>query len=153
VLSFAATADATIGRRHPRANSGRSRRLRAGARPPESFVMKFAVSGIGDRAVKDAKLQLYVADGSSSGASLSPVSSRWEEARVTWRSAPASARTSGAVRSRGVGTGRSAQFDVSRIVTKDGVYSVRVSSRARTGATYNSREAQHRPQLVVTVAG
>jgi hypothetical protein len=41
---------------------------------------------------------------------------------------------------------------VSRIVTKDGTYSVRVSSRARDRGAYNSRNAaRHQPQLVVTL--
>ena len=116
--------------------------------------MKFAVSGIGDRKVEGARLRLHVAGGSPTGASLSPVSSRWEESRVTWRSAPAVARTSRVFRTHAVRAGRSAQFDVSRIVTKDGLYSVRVSSRARNGVAFNSRDAaQHRPQLVVTLAG
>ena len=114
--------------------------------------MKFAVSGIGNRKVRRARLRLYVADGSRSGGILSPVSSRWNESRVTWRNAPAVASTSRAVRMRAVRRGRSVEFDVSRIVTRDGVYSVRVSSRARIA--YHSRDAErNRPSLVITLGG
>ena len=154
MLAFAPVADASIGRSHPRRNDGRSRRLSAGAKPRQSFVVKFAVSGIGKRRVKGAKLRLYVSDGSRSGGILHPVSSRWEESRVTWRNAPAAASASHAVRMRAVRSGRSVEFDVSRIVTKDGMYSVRVSSRARDRVAYNSRDAKrNRPRLVVTLGG
>ena len=44
--------------------------------------------------------------------------------------------------------------DVSQIVTQDGMYSVRVSSRARDRVAYNSRDAKrNRPRLVVTLGG
>ena len=114
--------------------------------------MKFAVSGIGNRRVRGAKLRLYVAGGSRNGGLLSPVSSRWRESRVTWSNAPKAASTSRAVRMRAVRRGRYVEFDLSRIVTKDGIYSVRVSSRARVA--YNSRDAaRNRPRLVITLGG
>ena len=151
---FPAAADASIRRAHRRRNYGRSKRLRADARPRESFVVKFAVSGIAGRKVKAAKLRLYVADGSSSGGIVRRVSSRWRESRVTWRNAPSVVGASRAVRKRAVKRGRYVAFDVSRIVTKDGMYSVRVSSRARDRVAYNSRDAKrNRPQLVVTLDG
>ena len=151
---FPAVADASIRRAHPRRNYGRSKRLRADARPRESFLVKFAVSGIAGRKVKGAKLRLYVADGSSSGGIVRRVSSRWKESRVTWRRAPAVVGASRAVRKRAVKRGRYVEFDVSRIVSKDGRYSVRVSSRARDRVAYNSRDAKrNRPQLVVTLDG
>jgi hypothetical protein len=149
---FAAAADASIRRAHPRRNYGRGTRLRAGRRPRESFLVKFAVSGIASRNVKRAKLRLYVANGSASGGLVRRVSSRWKESRVTWRRAPAVVGASRAVRKRRVKRGRYAEFDVSRIVTEDGTYSVRVSSRARDRVAYNSRDARrHRPQLVITL--
>jgi hypothetical protein len=151
---FGAAADASIRRAHPRSNYGRSKRLRAGARPREGFLLKFAVSGVANRKVKRATLRLYVADGSSSGGILRRVSSRWRESRVTWRSAPALVGASRVVRKRRVKRGRYVEFDVSRIVTKDGIYSVRVSSRARDRVAYNARDAKrHRPQLRVTLDG
>jgi hypothetical protein len=147
---FTAVADASIRRAHPRRNYGHSTRLRAGARPRESFLVKFAVSGIAARSVKRAKLRLYVAGGSSSGGIARRVSSRWKESRVTWRSAPAVVGASRALRKRRVKRGRYVDFDVSRIVTRDGIYSVRVSSRARDRVAYNSREARrHGPQLII----
>ena len=85
---FAAGADASIRRAHPRRNSGRSGRLRAGARPAERFLVRFSVSGIGSRRVKSARLRLYVANGSSKGGVLRHVSNRWKESRVNWRRAP-----------------------------------------------------------------
>ena len=58
------------------------------------------------------------------------------------------------MRKRAVKRGRYVEFDVSRIVSKDGRYSVRVSSRARDRVAYNSRDAKrNRPQLVVTLDG
>jgi hypothetical protein len=147
---FGAAADASIRRAHPRRNYGRSKRLRAGARPRESFLVKFAVSGIANRSVKRAKLRLFVASDSSSGGVVRRVSNRWRESRVTWRSAPAVVHASRAVRKRRVKRGGYVDFDVSRTVTRDGTYSVRVSSRARDRVAYHSRDAQrHRPQLVV----
>ena len=53
---------------------------------------------------------------------------------------------------RAVRRGRYAELDVSRIVTRDGMYSLRVSSRARDRVAYHSRDAAHnRPQLLVTL--
>jgi hypothetical protein len=151
---FAAGADASIRRAQPRRNSGRSRRLRAGARPAERFLVRFSVSGIGSRRVKSARLRLYVANGSSKGGVLRRVSNRWKESRVSWRRAPRVLGPQRVARKGRVKRGRYVEFDVSRIVTKDGSYSVRVSSRARDRVAYNSREAaRNRPQLVVRLDG
>jgi hypothetical protein len=129
---FAAVADASLRRAHPRRNYGRSRRLRARARPAERFLLKFAVSGIGARKVKRARLRLYVAEGSRRGGTVRRVSNRWKESRVTWRRAP---RAVGArrVRKHAVKRGRYVAFDLSRIAQGRHVQRARLVARPRPG--------------------
>jgi hypothetical protein len=78
--------------------------------------------------------------------------SAWSEEMVTWETAPAS--DGGLIGSLGeVDAGNWYEFDVSSLVTGDGVVSIRVSSPNSNGADYSSKEGENVfvPQLIVTM--
>ena len=142
-------ADTTIKESRPDRNFGFTNSLKAdrggnqnghsGKQRREDFLLKFAVSGVGDSPVTSAILLLYSANRSDHGGDFYSCNSNWEEDRVTWASAPSADRFVGSL-GPVVSTGMFLDVDLSSIITQDGVYCFRVTSNSPDAVGYASKE-------------
>jgi chitodextrinase len=154
VLTFTATADASLLRDTPTVNTGTARDLQADNSPVKSFLLKFGVSGIGAGTVTSAKLRLHVVNASDRGGDFNLTSSSWTESGVNWSNAPAAGARVGSLPAVSLNTWREVSL-AAVAVTADGVVSFRVDSTSSDGAAYDSRQAGAAlaPQLILTVSG
>jgi hypothetical protein len=152
-LTFTPQADALIRADRPTRSYGGSSSLTVDNSPVTHTLIRFAVSGVGTDVVSGATLRLFTTNGSPAGGTVFRVASlTWAET-VTWNSAPVADPTP--ITTAGAAIANAwTQFDLTKLVTGDGTYSVRITSPSTDGATYVSREgaASQRPQLVVTTA-
>ena len=152
-LLLVPTDDATIRENRPDRNLGSDSTIEVDASSKKDTLMRFDVTGIGAATVTNAKLRLYVDNGSSSGGDwTSTINVDWSENTVTWNTAPAADGLS--LGSLGtVSPGTWIEFDVTALITEDGVVSIRGSSSNPNGADYVSKEgpAGFTPELVITL--
>jgi chitodextrinase len=152
VLTFAPSADAWIQFSTPTTNYGSRTTLGVDGDPLKDFLVKFSVTGVGSRAVRNARLRLYGVDPSPFGGSFARVANTtWSEGSVTWNTAPA-ADASPIASLGSVVAGSWYEVNLSGLITGDGTYSVRVSSSNTNGADYSSKEGTNPPQLVLDVS-
>jgi hypothetical protein len=152
---FGAVADARVHEASPGSNYGTSSTLRtdlgSGANV-ESFL-RFSVVGLSG-SVQRALLRVYAYNGTADGPAVYASSSSWSESAITWSSRPA--LTSGAVADVGALSGSWAEWDVTSLVSGDGVFSFALRATSSDGVDFYSRQSGNtglRPQLVVeTVA-
>lgn len=148
-LTYVAVADASIDV-DEEDNLGKADKLEADGNPSKAFYLRFDADGIDGRKVTSAKVFLYNTNSSPSGGDISFVSNdKWSETGIVWTNAPAA--NTPFYQLGEVDTGRWYSVDVSRIVTKDGMYSFRVDSKLSNGADYSSRETANKPKLVLIV--
>lgn len=148
-LNFSPTDDATIKPGAPTRNFG-SKKLETDKSSEENFLMKFTVSGVNGQSIASAKLRLYNINGSSKGGDFFRVADNsWTESTVTWNNAPVA--DNNAIASLGTVSDKTwYEVDLSSLITKDGIYSLRVTSTSKNGADYLSKEvAEFAPQLIV----
>jgi hypothetical protein len=146
-------ADATIRRDQPAQNFGNRRELEVEQERDviRAFLMRFSVEGVGDRQVTGARLLLKCSDESDFGGSFQATDSGWDEAEVTWNSAPPQGKVLGTL--DGVREGAFYEVDLSQLIDGDGVYDIRVSSVSSDTAGYLSRENRvNGPVLEIDVA-
>ena len=150
-LTFIPVADATIKEDFPTENFGAVREVETDNRPVQHFLMKFDISGVGDREVTSATLRLHCMDKSNKGGDFHETDNDWSEETVTWDNAPEPDPEP--VASLGAVARRTwVELDLSSVITRDGTYSFRVVSPSRDGADYRSKEKRGRePELIITV--
>ncbi|MEZ4659727.1 MAG: DNRLRE domain-containing protein [Caldilineaceae bacterium] len=154
-LTFTSIADALVKSSSPTRNYGAVSTIRL--RDTEPFYtsyVQFNVSGV-DGPVQSAKLRLYVTDASNSGGSVYAVSNNgsdgalWTESGITWANAPVISgsplSTLGAVASDVW-----VEFDVTAVVTGNGVLSLGLNTPSSNSVLYSAKEGAHAPELVVT---
>ena len=151
MLTFTPAADATIKEDFPTENFGTVKEVITDNRPVQHFLMKFDVSGIGDREVTSAKLRLHCMNKSDKGGDLHETDNDWSEDTITWENAPEP--DSNPVVSLGPVARRTwVEVDLTSVVSLDGIYSFRVISPSRDGADYQTKERRGRePELILTV--
>ena len=145
--TFQPIADAFVRSASPTSNYGTADYLRVRADSPvyDSYLM-FDVNGLGASSVVSATLRLFVDDGSPDGGTVYSVSNGWTETGVNWNNAPGGS----ALGSLGsVTAGTWVEFDLSAIVTGEGVYSFALASNSTNSAFYSSREGLNPPELVL----
>jgi hypothetical protein len=102
--------------------------------------------------ILNAKLRLYVTNGTSNGPSLYLTANTWTEIGITWNNRPAP--TSGVISNMGAVAANSwAEFDLTSVVTGNGTYDFVLLPDSTKGVTFTSREGtvNSRPQLVLTL--
>ena len=153
-LTFLASHDATLQSTKPGTNYGNLTALAADGSPVKDFLLRFDVSGVGEREVQSATLHMRVVDPSNSGGTFSPTTSAaWNEATVTWSNAPpAGLQSVGSIGA--VTAGTTYTLDVTSVVSGDGPLSLRAKSSASNGVDYASSEAGPTvaPRLEVVVS-
>ncbi len=152
-ITLTPIADTYVRADTPASSSGTSTTLIADGSPVKRTLLKFNISGVAGRPVLRAVLRMWCIDPSSLGGTVHGVpDTTWTEA-VTWNSAPAASAS--AVASQGAVTpGAWYEWDVTPIVSGDGLLAMDLTSTNSNGAYYSSRQATEaqRPQLVVTTA-
>ena len=152
-LSFAPTDDAHVTEADPTKNHGASTTLLVGQQPTKDALLKFDISGIGNRTVLSARLLLYCVRGSNSGGAFFPADNgAWSESTVTWRTAPA-ADPAAVGEAGAMSPDTWLEVDVTSVIRRDARYTLRVTSPASREVEYVSKEGDQRfrPRLVVTV--
>lgn len=152
-LTFPLTADATIRSGAPTTNYGTSSSLSIDSSPSEHGLLKFSVTGIGSRTVATARLRLFNVGASDTGGVFSTTADAgWTETGVTWDTAPAVVGPPVATLGP-VATNTWYEVDLTSLVRRDGVYSLRVTTPSTDGAKWRSKDADPgvTPQLVVTL--
>ncbi|MGQ0609194.1 MAG: phytase [Chloroflexota bacterium] len=150
-LTIGPAADGWVSSADPNVNNGSHSRLKVRTASTKRFEshLRFTVAGAGS--VSDARLRLFVADGSPNGGSVFLSSASWTESGLTWNTRPAligsQVAAIGAVASK-----TWVEINVSSAVTGDGTYSFALTGGVSDAAGYHSREssATKRPQLVLT---
>jgi Calcineurin-like phosphoesterase/Iron/zinc purple acid phosphatase-like protein C len=149
-------ADATVRADALDTNFGTSATLETDAAPAERSFLRIGVSGTAGGPVRSVRLRLQVADvygaPSDSGGRLRVVAScAWDERTITWATQPAVAGT--VIDSAGaVQAGSVVEFDLTPVITGDGVWCFALDTASQNGVIYNSREAAAgAPSLVLEI--
>lgn len=123
--------------------------VEGGTDPDIDSYLRFTVAGTSGT-VSNAKLRLYVAEGTNNGPALYTTSNSWTETGITWNNRPAP--TSGALDDKGALTTNTwVEYDVTSVVKGDGTYSFLLATDSTDSLSLSSREGGNPPQLVVTV--
>jgi chitodextrinase len=157
-LAFTPTNDATVNKGAPTTNYGTANRIIAGGSPLNSFFVQFDVTGTSACTVTSAKLQLTVgstsADNAPYGGDVYGVpTNTWSESTVNWNNQPAASSTLVASIPTAVKLNTAYTWDVTPLITGDGLVSMKVVSANSDAAKYWSKDGStsaQAPQLQVT---
>jgi chitodextrinase len=153
-LTFDPTDDAYVEQAAPTTNFGAATRLVADNSPVDHFLVRFDVAFTGCTTITAASLRLTVGSGSSdnspSGGNFFTTGTGWNEATVTWNTAPAAGTAVGSLGAVAISTTYS--LDVTQAVTGPGPVAFRVSSTSSDGVRYFSKQGSttQAPKLVIT---
>jgi hypothetical protein len=152
VLTFMPVADTYVQSDMPTTNYGSSSWFVVDNSPVRNALLKFTVSGVGNRSVSRVRLRLYCVEGSPLGGEFQRVpEASWNEGSVIWNTAPtAEAPILASLGS--VSAGNWYEVDLTSLVNGDGTFSLKMTSPNMDGAYYSSREGANTPQLIVEVA-
>ncbi|HMB24199.1 MAG: DNRLRE domain-containing protein [Chloroflexota bacterium] len=152
-LIFRAQADARVEERHPDTNTGTSDYLEVvqGNKRSEESYIRFNISGISD-VVQSARLRLYsTTDSSQDGPALYASDNTWVEKELTWNNRPK--HLGSVIDDKGLTKRYSwIDYDVTSLITANGVYSFALVGESNDGVRFSSRESSNGPQLIITLA-
>jgi hypothetical protein len=144
---YTAEADTYVSKAHPHASYGSAVALRTDATPRIYSYLRFRLDGRSGRVVR-ARLRLWSSTGSLAGYSVRRVpATTWDEAAISFTRHPAAGDA--VAKSGPFSPGSWSSVDVTRLVKGRDEVSVVVTTRSTKTITFDSREAPHRPQLVV----
>ncbi|MBA2384619.1 MAG: DNRLRE domain-containing protein, partial [Actinobacteria bacterium] len=150
-LTFPAAADTFVEQGKPTTNFGTNGLLVADDSPNTETFIRFAPSGV-TGAVVEAKLRLFVTNGTNNGPALYRSDAAWSETGVTWNTRPPT--LGGVIEDKGAIPNRTwTEYDVKSVVTGNGTYSFRIDPTSTDGVDFYSRDSTNasKPQLVLTV--
>ena len=152
---FTAIDDTYISRQSRNANFGANNDFTVDEEPRRDGLLRFSVNGLNGLPIARATLRLYVTDPSNSGGQVFRTTfSNWVEETVTWNTAPDF--SGGAIAQAGAVSDNTWQeFDLTSVVTGDGIVSLRLRSFSENRVDYATKEssATFAPQLVLELAG
>jgi hypothetical protein len=146
VLTFRPVADATLLGDMPSTNLGSSPTLETDNSPVKHFLLRFEVTGVGERTVSGVKLRLVNSNSSAKGGNFRAAGNGWTENGVTFANAtsgptPIVDPSAPVLASLGsVSSGAVEAVLLPSAVAGDGTWSFAVSSTSSDGADYWSRE-------------
>ncbi|HYH51213.1 MAG TPA: DNRLRE domain-containing protein [Acidimicrobiia bacterium] len=150
VLALPAVADAKVAEASPSTNLGTAASLEVDRRPETESLIAFSVPDPGG-VVTQARLRLFVTDGSTSGPEVYRSEAAWSETAVTWDSRPARHERLDDVGS--VKAGRYVEYDVTPAVTGAGMVSFYLVADSSDGTDFRTRENPDRgPELLLETA-
>ncbi|HVL23350.1 MAG TPA: DNRLRE domain-containing protein [Thermomicrobiales bacterium] len=150
--AFEPLADAMVLEAVPNENHGSDPVLHADQGPSEMSYLRFDVQ-TGGAAISKATLRLWVDSGTVDGPAVAGSSDvTWGEGTITWAARPT---IGGAVADAGVvASGSWLEYNVTSLVTVDGLVTMVLVPQSTDGISMSSREAvTNHPQLVVTYSG
>jgi hypothetical protein len=154
-LTFKAVADAYVDSSLPTTNFGGAPALLADASPVCIGYLRFVVTGIGTqrptRAIVRLQVDSVAGSPSGSGGSIHRISDdSWQEASVTYSTRPLVDGPALATQGRVI-LNQVVDFDVTGVVTGDGVYDFAIDTKSSNGVHYRSRAAlSGRPKLILS---
>ena len=156
IVQILAPSDDTFVRENtPTVNYGARSTLEVNGSAKKDILMRFDLRPFAGIPITEAILTLHNVNSSPGGGDFFLTApTDWDEATVTWDTAPAAAGT--VVASLGaVSAGGTYQVDLTSVVQAGGVLTVRVTSALTNGADYASKEASDaslRPTLAVSLS-
>jgi hypothetical protein len=142
-------ADAHVALDQPAANFGGATTIASDTSPMTEAYLRFRVSGTSG--VTGARLQLTVTNGTGDAPALYAAASTWSEDTITWNNRPARGAL---IADRGaVAAGTVVEYDVSSLVTGDGVFTMALVPTSSDGFAAYAREGTTAPRLVLTTGG
>jgi acid phosphatase type 7 len=153
-LTFVPDADANVVAADPNANAGNMTYLLVdGGHDPEvASYLRFTVSGI-TAPIRSATLRLWVRENgiTQDGPDVRATGTEWSETDLTWNTRPYPAGA--ALDDAGpLDPSTWAEYDVTAAVSGDGPIAFVLVAQSSDGAVFVSREGEHPPQLVITLA-
>jgi hypothetical protein len=152
VLTFTSAADTYVESGMATTNFGSASQFVTDSSPIRNMLLKFTVSGIGNKPILSVKLRLYCVDGSPFGGEFHRVAdTTWNEGTVNWNTAPSA--EAGILASLGrVAPNTWYELDVTSWVNGDGTFSLKMNSTSTDGAYYSTKEglAGFAPHLIIT---
>jgi chitodextrinase len=155
ILTFTPTDDSTIRQDKPDNNYGALSSLQLDS-PPRDLLVRFDLGGIDTSTVVSATLRLFNTNSSSEGGNYHVASDTdWDQATVTWNSAPAAGMLLGSLGSVSSNTWYEVDVTGAVLGDPDGVIGIRTANFGTTnGAYYASLEnpGGNAPELVVELS-
>ena len=152
-LTFGPQADSRVEEANPDTNFGTSSTLRveAGSALDIESYLRFQVTGVLG-AVEQAKLRLWVTNGTTNGPAAYKTTWAGAETAITWNNRPPA--TSNATDDKGaVPAGAYVEFDVTPLVTGNGTHGFLLAGTSSNSMVVSSKESStisQRPQLILT---
>lgn len=150
--TFLSEADAYVRQSEPGMNFGEKSTLRVdGGNDPEQSVIRFTVTKV-TGAVESAILRLYTTtNGSNDGPAVYASDASWSEDEITWNNRPTS-NEDALDNVEETGTETWVEYDVTAAVAGNGTYDFVLVPDSKDAVQFSSREGDHPPELVVSVA-
>jgi parallel beta-helix repeat protein len=140
-----AVADSYVDSGTPSSNFGTATTIRTDGSPTRTAYLRFNVQGAGGG--QPATLRLYAQSSNSTGVQIHGVSNTtWGETTINYTNAPAYGAM---VDNSSVQAGQWYNFDVSSLVTGNGLVSFAVTTLSGTAITLSSREGANPPELII----
>ena len=151
-LALKPAADTFVKKSDPDRNFGSASTITVDARPTTTSLIRFQVNGVGANNVAQARLRLYVYDGSpQAGLQVFTTASDWDETSVTWNNQPALGPQVATLAPLAMQVGSWIEVDLGQAVPGDGVYSFALTTDTTDQLRFRSRTRAEAPQLVLTL--
>ena len=152
-LTIVPAADAYVNSASPSTNYGTGTTLRVDSSPTVDGYLRFNVSGLSGQTVSRAVLEVYANSATTGDLTAKSVATNtWTETAITYSNAPVMGGTLASAPS--VTAGAWVTLDVTRYVTKNGTYTLGLTTAGSTALSLASRESgANSPRLVLTLSG
>lgn len=112
--------------------------------------LKFTVSGVVG-SVQSATLRVYSTSSTVDGPAVYATTNEWTETGITWNTRPA--RTSNGMDDKStIGTGVWVEYNITPLITGDGIYSFVLVATSTDSVSFSSSEGSQAPQLVLNIS-
>ena len=145
------TDDAYVREAGPSSNYGSNVQLwvASGTNANYEGYLKFTVSGVAGT-VQSAILRVYSTSSTVDGPAVYATTSEWTETGITWNTRPV--RTSNGMDDKStIGTGIWVEYNVTPLITGDGIYSFALVATSTDSVSFSSSEGSQAPQLVLNI--
>ncbi|HEY7033649.1 MAG TPA: DNRLRE domain-containing protein, partial [Thermomicrobiales bacterium] len=149
-------ADTWVDQGNPTSTHGADTFLNSDQSPQQQEAyLRFTVAG-GTGQVTDARLRLWVREGSTNGPAVYAADNNWSETGLNWNTRPQRLTTSPAENKGAITSQTYVEYNVIAIVNGNGTYTFDLVADSSDGTQFSSRNssgASLRPQLIVTFNG
>ena len=148
-VAFAPVADTYVNAGNPASNYGKSPFMRINQTPDLHGYMRFNVTGLAGKTIRDVKLLIYPNNSMAEGISITSIANgKWEEYTLDYAHAPSIASVLAS--SGPITSGTWIQLDLTSFIKGEGTYDIGITSLGLKAANLDTREAGiYAPQLVI----